>query len=65
MCERRSAATSRARSSPGCRAAPRRSTKQKFHVKAARELIADVPPMRNAVELKQMATSRLGKQVST
>ena len=31
--------------------------------KAARELIADVPPMRNTVELKQMATSRLGKQV--
>ena len=40
-----------------------RSTKQKFHVKAARELIADVPPIRNTVELKQMATSRLGKQV--
>ena len=45
------------------RGARARSTKQKFHVKAARELIADVPPMRNAVELKQMATSRLGKQV--
>ena len=40
-----------------------RSTKQKFHVKAARELIADVPPVRNTLELKQMATSRLGKQV--
>lgn len=45
------------------RGARARSTKQKFHVKAARELIADVPPVRNAVELKQMATSRLGKQV--
>lgn len=45
------------------RGARARSTKQKFHVKAARELIADVPPMRNTVELKQMATSRLGKQV--
>ena len=45
------------------RGARARSTKQKFHVKAARELIADVPPMRNMVELKQMATSRLGKQV--
>ena len=45
------------------RGALARSTKQKFHVKAARELIADVPPMRNTVELKQMATSRLGKQV--
>ena len=45
------------------RGARARSTKQKFHVKAARELIADVPPMRNTLELKQMATSRLGKQV--
>lgn len=45
------------------RGARARSTKQKFHVKAANELIADVPPMRNALELKQMATSRLGKQV--
>ncbi|MEG7318401.1 ABC-F family ATP-binding cassette domain-containing protein [Bifidobacterium breve] len=45
------------------RGARARSTKQKFHVKAARELIADVPPIRNTVELKQMATSRLGKQV--
>ena len=45
------------------RGARARSTKQKFHVKAARALIADVPPMRNSIELKQMATSRLGKQV--
>ena len=45
------------------RGARARSTKQKFHVKAARELIADVPPVRNTLELKQMATSRLGKQV--
>ena len=45
------------------RGARARSTKQKFHVKTARELIADVPPMRNTLELKQMATSRLGKQV--
>ena len=45
------------------RGARARSTKQKFHVKQARELIADVPPMRNTLELKQMATSRLGKQV--
>ena len=45
------------------RGARARSTKQKFHVKAARELIADVPPMRNTLALKQMATSRLGKQV--
>ncbi len=45
------------------RGARARSTKQKFHVKQARELIADVPPLRNTIELKQMATSRLGKQV--
>ena len=45
------------------RGARARSTKQKFHVKAARGLIADVPPVRNTLELKQMATSRLGKQV--
>ncbi|WP_297316593.1 ABC-F family ATP-binding cassette domain-containing protein [uncultured Bifidobacterium sp.] len=45
------------------RGARARATKQKFHVKAARELIADVPPMRNSLELKRMATSRLGKQV--
>lgn len=45
------------------RGARARSTKQKFHVKAATELIADVPPMRNTLELKQMATARLGKQV--
>ena len=45
------------------RGARARSTKQKFHVKQARELIADVPPLRNTLELKQMATSRLGKQV--
>lgn len=45
------------------RGARARSTKQKFHVKTARALIADVPPVRNSIELKQMATSRLGKQV--
>lgn len=45
------------------RGARARSTKQKFHVKAAMELISDVPPVRNTLELKKMATSRLGKQV--
>ncbi|AKV55978.1 ABC transporter, ATP-binding protein [Bifidobacterium actinocoloniiforme DSM 22766] len=45
------------------RGARARSTKQKFHVKAANELIADVPPIRDSLELKRMATSRLGKQV--
>ncbi len=47
------------------RGARARSTKQKFHVKAAEALIADVPPVRNSVELKAMATSRLGKDVVT
>jgi ATPase subunit of ABC transporter with duplicated ATPase domains len=45
------------------RGARARATKQKFHVKAARDLISDVPPMRDPLELRQMATSRLGKQV--
>ncbi|WEV73789.1 ABC-F family ATP-binding cassette domain-containing protein [Bifidobacterium sp. ESL0798] len=45
------------------RGARARATKQKFHVKQAHELIDDVPPLRNTLQLKQMATSRLGKQV--
>ena len=42
---------------------PARSTKPKFRVDAARELIADVPPVRDELELKRLAVSRLGKQV--
>lgn len=45
------------------RGAQARSTKPKFRVEAARELIADVPPLRNALELKRLAVARLGKQV--
>ena len=45
------------------RGAQARSTKQKFRIKAAQELIADVPPLRNELELKRMAMARLGKQV--
>ena len=45
------------------RGAQARSTKPKFRVDAARALIADVPPVRNELELKRMAVSRLGKQV--
>ena len=45
------------------RGAQARSTKPKFRIDAARELIADVPPLRNALELKRMAVARLGKQV--
>ena len=40
-----------------------RGTKPKFRVDAAHELIADVPPLRNELELKRMAMARLGKQV--
>lgn len=45
------------------RGARARATKQKFHVKQANALISDVPPLRNTLQLRQMATSRLGKQV--
>ncbi|MCH8572143.1 ABC-F family ATP-binding cassette domain-containing protein [Nesterenkonia sp. AY15] len=45
------------------RGAPARSTKPKFRIEAANELIADVPPPRNPLELKKMATARLGKDV--
>ena len=39
-----------------------RSTKPKFHVETAQALIAEEPPLRNSVELKRAAISRLGKQ---
>ncbi len=45
------------------RGARARATKPKFHVAAARALIADVPPLRDTIELKRMAMARLGKQV--
>ena len=45
------------------RGAQARSTKPKFRVEAARALIADVPELRNPIELKRMAMARLGKQV--
>lgn len=44
------------------RGARARSTKPKFHVEAARALIAQDPPLRNSVELKRAAISRLGKK---
>lgn len=47
------------------RGARARSTKPKFHAEAARELIAQEPPIRNSVELKRAAISRLGKQCIT
>ena len=45
------------------RGAPARTAKPKFRIEAANALIDDVPPLRNPVELAQMATARLGKDV--
>ncbi|WP_285040642.1 ABC-F family ATP-binding cassette domain-containing protein [Plantibacter sp. LMC-P-059a] len=45
------------------RGAPARTAKPKFRIEAANALIADEPPVRNAVELAGMATARLGKDV--
>ena len=45
------------------RGAQARSSKPKFRIEAARALVADVPPMRNPLELQRLAVSRLGKQV--
>ncbi len=45
------------------RGAPARTSKPKFRIDAANELIADVPPMRNPIELQRVAVARLGKQV--
>ncbi|WP_062293816.1 ABC-F family ATP-binding cassette domain-containing protein [Demequina phytophila] len=45
------------------RGAPARTSKPKFRIDAANELIADVPPIRDAVKLHRMAAARLGKDV--
>ncbi|WP_029068322.1 ABC-F family ATP-binding cassette domain-containing protein [Jonesia quinghaiensis] len=45
------------------RGAPARTSKPKFRIEAANQLIADEPPVRNPIELSQMATARLGKDV--
>jgi ATPase subunit of ABC transporter with duplicated ATPase domains len=45
------------------RGAPARTSKPKFRIEAANALIADVPPLRNEVELVKLATARLGKDV--
>ncbi|MGD9606887.1 MAG: ABC-F family ATP-binding cassette domain-containing protein, partial [Leucobacter sp.] len=45
------------------RGAPARTSKPKFRIDAANELIADVPPVRNPIELEKLAVARLGKQV--
>ena len=45
------------------RGPPARTSKPKFRIEAANQLIADVPPLRNTVELAKLATARLGKDV--
>ena len=45
------------------RGAPARSTKPKFRIDAANELIANEPPARDSVSLASMAMQRLGKDV--
>ncbi|GAA4525014.1 ABC-F family ATP-binding cassette domain-containing protein [Brachybacterium paraconglomeratum] len=45
------------------RGAPARTAKPKFRIDAANELIAGEPPARDTVELTQLATSRLGRDV--
>jgi ATP-binding cassette subfamily F protein uup len=45
------------------RGAPARTSKPKFRIDAANELIEDVPPPRDRLELQEFATQRLGKDV--
>jgi ABC transport system ATP-binding/permease protein len=45
------------------RGAPARTSKPKFRIDAANELIADVPEVRDPVSLRALAVSRLGKDV--
>lgn len=45
------------------RGAPARTSKPKFRIDAANQLIEDIPPIRNTVELAKLATARLGKDV--
>lgn len=45
------------------RGAPARTSKPKFRIDAANELIENEPPVRNPVELNRLAVSRLGKDV--
>ena len=45
------------------RGAPARTSKPKFRVEAANQLIEDVPPPRDRLELSRLAVARLGKDV--
>lgn len=46
------------------RGAPARTTKPKFRIDAALQLIGNEPPPRNPIELSQLASARLGKDVA-
>ena len=45
------------------RGAPARTSKPKFRIDAANQIIENEPPIRDAIELKRLATARLGKDV--
>ncbi|KZE92229.1 Energy-dependent translational throttle protein EttA [Agromyces sp. NDB4Y10] len=45
------------------RGAPARTSKPKFRIEAANQLIENEPPVRNPVELNRLAVTRLGKDV--
>ncbi len=45
------------------RGAPARTSKPKFRIEAANQLIEDVPPVRDKVALQSVAVARLGKDV--
>lgn len=45
------------------RGAPARTSKPKFRIDAANQLIEDIPPIRNPIELQRLAVARLGKDV--
>lgn len=45
------------------RGAPARTAKPKFRIDAANQLIEDVPPVRNPIELQRLSVARLGKEV--
>jgi ATPase subunit of ABC transporter with duplicated ATPase domains len=46
------------------RGAPARTAKPKFRIDAALQLIGNEPPPRNPIELSQLASARLGKDVA-
>src|SRR5690625_3318088 len=45
------------------RGAPARTAKPKFRIDAANQLIEDIPPVRNPIELQRLSVARLGKEV--